>query len=53
VDAFFDLTMLLGTRGGVRRRDEWPPLFAAGGFSLESVTPTASWFYVVEGRPTT
>ena len=51
VDAFFDLQMLVGTGGGVRRQDEWAPLFAAGGFSLDSVTPTASRFYVLEGRP--
>jgi O-methyltransferase domain/Dimerisation domain len=51
VDAFFDLQMLVGPGGGVRRQDEWAPLFAAGGFSLDSVTPTASRFYVLEGRP--
>jgi hypothetical protein len=51
VDAFFDLQMLVGPGGGVRRHDEWPPLFAAGGFSLDSVTPTASRFYVLEGWP--
>jgi hypothetical protein len=51
VDAFFDLQMLVGTGGSVRRQDEWAPLFAAGGFSLDSVTPTASRFYVLEGRP--
>jgi hypothetical protein len=51
VDAFFDLQMLVGPGGGVRRQDEWAPLFAAGEFSLDSVTPTASRFYVLEGRP--
>jgi O-methyltransferase domain len=51
VDAFFDITMLVGTRGGVRRQDEWAALFAAGGFSLDSVTPTASRFYILEGHP--
>jgi hypothetical protein len=51
VDAFFDITMLVATRGGVRRQDEWAAVFAAGGFRLDSVTPTASRFYVLEGRP--
>jgi hypothetical protein len=52
VDAFFDITMLVGTGGGVRRQDEWAAVFGAGGFKLGSVTPTASRFYVLEGRPT-
>jgi O-methyltransferase domain len=51
VDAFFDITMLVGTGGGVRRHDEWAAVFGAGGFKLGSVTPTASRFYVLEGRP--
>jgi O-methyltransferase domain/Dimerisation domain len=51
VDAFFDITMLVSTRGAVRRQDEWTSVFAAGGFRLDSVIPTASRVYVLEGRP--
>jgi len=51
VDAFFDISMLVATGGRVRRRDEWAAVFAAGGFRLDSVTPTASPFYVLEGHP--
>ena len=50
-DAFFDLTMLVATGGSVRRRDEWAAIFTAGGFTLDSVTPTASRFHVLEGHP--
>jgi O-methyltransferase len=50
-DAFFDLTMLVGTGGSVRRRDEWAAIFTAGGFTLDSVTPTGSRFHVLEGHP--
>ena len=39
MDAFFDITMLVGTRWSVRRQDEWAAVFAAGGFRLDSVTP--------------
>lgn len=51
VDAFFAISMLVATGGRVRRRDEWAAVFAAGGFRLDSVTPTASPFYVLEGHP--
>jgi hypothetical protein len=51
VDAFLDITMLVSTRGAVRRRDEWAAVFAAGGFKLDSVTETASRLYVLEGHP--
>ena len=50
-DAFSDLMMLVGTGGQERRRDEWEAVFAAGGFALDSVTPTASRFHVLEGHP--
>lgn len=50
VAAFFDVSMLVATGGRVRRRDEWASVFAAGGFRLDSVTPTASPFYVLEGH---
>ncbi len=51
VDAFYDITMLVASRGAVRRQDEWAAVFGAGGFKLVSVTPTTSRFYVLEGRP--
>jgi hypothetical protein len=51
VDAFFDIMMLVGTGGAVRRQADWEAVFGAGGFKLVSVTPTASRFYVLEGRP--
>ena len=51
VDTFFDISMLVATGGRVRRRDEWAAVFAAGGFKLDSVAPTASPFYVLEGHP--
>ena len=51
VDAFLDITMLVGTGGAVRCQDEWAAVFAAGGFKLDSVTPTASRIHVLEGHP--
>jgi hypothetical protein len=51
VDAFLDITMLVSTHGAVRRQDEWAAVFAAGGFKLGSVTPTAARLYVLEGHP--
>jgi O-methyltransferase domain len=51
VDAFFDISMVVATGGRVRRRDEWAAVFAAGRFRLDSVMPTASPFYVLEGHP--
>ena len=52
-DAFFDLMMLVGTGGSVRRRDEWAAIFSNGGFTLDTVTPTASRFHILEGHPST
>jgi len=51
-DAFSDLNMLVATGGRDRRRDEWEALFSAAGLTLESVTPTASRFHILEARPT-
>jgi O-methyltransferase domain/Dimerisation domain len=50
-DAFFDLTMLVATGGSVRTKDEWAAVFAAGGFTLDCIKPTASRFHVLEGHP--
>lgn len=52
-NAMMDLEMLVGTGGFVRRRDEWAAIFTDGGFTLDSVTPTASPFHILEGRPAT
>ena len=52
-NAMMDLTMLVGTGGFVRRQDEWAAIFTAGGFTLDSVMPTASPFHILEGRPAT
>jgi hypothetical protein len=52
-NAMMDLTMLVATGGFVRRRDEWAAIFTGGGFTLDSVTPTASPFHILEGRPST
>ena len=49
--AFSDLMMLVGTGGRERREDEWKAVLAAGGFELRSITPTASRFQILEGRP--
>ncbi len=50
-DAFSDLMMLVVTGGRERTQDEWAAVFAAGGFTLDSITPTASRFQVLEGHP--
>ena len=52
-NAMMDLEMLVGTGGFVRRQDEWAAIFTDGGFTLDSVTPTASPFHILEGRPAT
>jgi hypothetical protein len=43
--------MLAGTGGRERGQDEWEAVLAAGGFALSSITPTASRFQILEGRP--
>jgi SAM-dependent methyltransferase len=49
---FIDLEMLATTPGGRERTEaEFRQLFAAAGFALEKVVPTASPFRVFEGRP--
>jgi O-methyltransferase domain/Dimerisation domain len=46
-----DLNMLVGTGGCERTRDEFAALFAAGGFALQSTTPTAIGLSVFEAHP--
>jgi hypothetical protein len=46
-----DLNMMIGPGGRERTRDEFARLFAAGGFDLESTTPSAIGLSVFEGRP--
>jgi hypothetical protein len=46
-----DLNMLVGTGGRERTRDEFAALFAAGGFALQSTTPTAIGLSVFEAHP--
>ncbi|HEX5502372.1 MAG TPA: methyltransferase [Thermomicrobiales bacterium] len=48
---FSDLLMLVGPGGRERTRAEWDALFAAAGFRLAAVTPTASEVSVIEGAP--
>jgi hypothetical protein len=43
--------MLLLPGGRERTADEFRALFAAAGFELVSITPTASSVSVLEGRP--
>ena len=43
--------MMVGAGGRERTRDEFAALFAAGGFALESTTPSAIGLSVFEGRP--
>jgi hypothetical protein len=50
-EAFSDLMMLVATGGRERSRDEWVAVFAAGGFSLDSITATTSRVQVLEGHP--
>jgi hypothetical protein len=47
-----DVAMMLSPGGMERTVDEYRALFAASGFELTSVTPTASMVSVVEGRAT-
>ena len=46
-----DLNMLVGTGGRERTRDEFAALFAAGGFALQSATPSAIGLSVFEAHP--
>ncbi len=48
---FSDLNMLVMPGGRERTRQEFAALFAAAGFHLTSVVPTAAGVCVVEGRP--
>lgn len=49
--AWADLTMLLGPGGCQRTETEFRSLFAAGGFELSKVIPTALGYSVLEGIP--
>ena len=46
-----DLNMLIGAGGRERTRDEFAALFAAGGFALQSATPSAIGLSVFEAHP--
>jgi hypothetical protein len=46
-----DLNMMIGPGGRERTREEFAHLLAAGGFSLQSATPTAIDLCVLEARP--
>ena len=46
-----DLNMMVGPGGRERTREEFSRLLAAGGFALESATPTAIDLCVLEARP--
>lgn len=46
---FMDLMMLVMNGGRERTRDEFTALFAAAGFRLTSITPTATPLSVIEG----
>jgi hypothetical protein len=46
-----DLNMLVAAGGRERTEDEFESLFAAGGFRLAGVTPTAAGLSVIEGLP--
>lgn len=48
---FSDLNMMVGPGGRERTRDEFATLLAAGGFLLQSTTPTAIALSVIEARP--
>jgi hypothetical protein len=50
--AFSDLNMLVATGGRLRGRDDWRAMLTDTGFDLVDVTPTASSFSLIEGRPT-
>lgn len=49
---FSDLNMLVSPGGQERTREEWDALFAAAGFRLTRVFPTAMGTNVIEGVPT-
>jgi O-methyltransferase/methyltransferase family protein len=46
-----DLNMMIGPGGRERTREEFATLLAAGGFALDSATPTAIDLSVFEARP--
>ncbi len=46
-----DLNMMVGVGGRERTGGDFASLFAAGGFALESTTPSAIGLSVFEGRP--
>jgi len=46
-----DVTMLLATGGRERTHDEYASLLAAGGFELETITPTPAGTDVIAARP--
>ena len=48
---FFDLSMLVVTGGRERTEIEYRNLFAAAGFMLTAIHPTASPQCVIEGAP--
>jgi hypothetical protein len=48
---FSDLNMMVGPGGRERTREEFATLLAAGGFALQSATPTAIDLTVFEARP--
>jgi hypothetical protein len=51
VSKFFDLAMMVLPGGMERTGDEFGRLFAAGGFRVTRVVPTATWVSVIEGEP--
>jgi hypothetical protein len=48
---FADLSLLVGPGGRERDHDDYGALFAAAGFRLVGVTPTATTLGVFEGAP--
>jgi hypothetical protein len=46
-----DVTMLLATGGRERTREEYTSLLAAGGFALQTITPTPAGTDVIAARP--
>lgn len=51
VGKWTDMIMMTGVGGRERTRSDFEALFAASGFALEDVIPTASMFSIVVGRP--
>jgi hypothetical protein len=48
---FLDLMMLVSAGGQERTEEEYAALFAAGGFRLVGVTPTAAGMSILEAAP--